>query len=211
MAMLVTINDTSKNTLITYRCHFDFISYRQKQWISGIECKSNSQIQIRCITKIQVLKIPTQNTYFSCQIGNVFCKYRTDEITVNTPRPGLLGSITRLSQSSAREATLKNMGKSHLICLLIASKWFAQNHQTNCLMIKNKANLRDLIAATSLVILLKLNSNRWFFSPCDLDIWWKTPKNNRAPLLCYFKLFASFVTIGEFNLWHCHRIYSLWH
>ena len=22
--------------------------------------------------------------------------------------------------------------------------------------------------------------------------WWMTPKNNRAPLLCYFKLFASF-------------------
>ena len=58
----------------------------------------------------------------------------------------------------------------------------------------NKANLRDLIAATGLVILLKLNSNRWFFSPCDLDIWWMTPppKKNRAPLLCYFKLFASF-------------------
>ena len=31
-----------------------------------------------------------------------------------------------------------------------------------------------------------------FFSPCDLDIWWMTPKNNRAPVLCYFKLFASF-------------------
>ena len=56
----------------------------------------------------------------------------------------------------------------------------------------NKANLRDLIAATGLVILLKLDLNRWFFSPCDLEIWWMTPKNNRAPLLCYFKLFASF-------------------
>ena len=56
----------------------------------------------------------------------------------------------------------------------------------------NKANLRDLIAATGLVILLKLDLNRRFFSPCDLDIWWMTPKNNRAPLLCYFKLFASF-------------------
>ena len=55
-----------------------------------------------------------------------------------------------------------------------------------------KANLRDLIAATGLVILLKLDSNRRFFSPCDLEIWWMTPKNNRAPLLCYFKLFASF-------------------
>ena len=56
----------------------------------------------------------------------------------------------------------------------------------------NKANLRDLIAATGLVILLELDLNRRFFSPCDLDIWWMTPKNNRAPLLCYFKLFTSF-------------------
>ena len=56
----------------------------------------------------------------------------------------------------------------------------------------NKANLRDLIAATGLVILLKLDLNCRFFSPCDLVIWWMTPKNNRAPLLCYFKLFASF-------------------
>ena len=56
----------------------------------------------------------------------------------------------------------------------------------------NKANLRDLIAGTGLVILLKLESNPPFFSPCDLEIWWMTPKHNRAPLLCYFKLFASF-------------------
>ena len=55
----------------------------------------------------------------------------------------------------------------------------------------NKANLRDLIAATGLVILLKLDLNHRFFSPCDLDIRWMTPKNNRAPLLCYLKLFAS--------------------
>ena len=58
--------------------------------------------------------------------------------------------------------------------------------------ITKKANLRDLIAATGLVILFKLDSNRRFFSPCDLEIWSKTPKNNRSPLLWYFKLFASF-------------------
>ena len=55
----------------------------------------------------------------------------------------------------------------------------------------NKANLRDLIAATGLVILLKLDSNHRFFSPCDLEIWWITPKDNRTPVLYYFKLFAS--------------------
>ena len=56
----------------------------------------------------------------------------------------------------------------------------------------NKANLRDLIAANGLVILLKLNSNHWFFGPCDLEIWWMNPKNNRAPLLHHVKLCASF-------------------
>ena len=61
----------------------------------------------------------------------------------------------------------------------------------------NKANLRDLIAATGLVILFKLDSNHRFFSPCDLEIWRMTLKNNRAPLLCYFKLCASF---------QCHRL-----
>ena len=37
-----------------------------------------------------------------------------------------------------------------------------------------------------------LGQNRWFFEPCDLAIWHMTFQNNRAPLLCYFKLCASF-------------------
>ena len=113
----------------------------------------------------------------------------------------------------------------------------------------NKANLRDLIAATGLVIsnwiqiinffqpvwpwnfmddfkkqsgtssILRqalciisnpsvnskwsyspetLNSGRiWrYFVPCDLEIWWKTLENNRASLLCYIKLCASFQSHG---------------
>ena len=56
----------------------------------------------------------------------------------------------------------------------------------------NKANLRDLIAATGLVILLKLDSNLRFFKPCDVEIWWVTPQKNKAPLLYYIKLCASF-------------------
>ena len=56
----------------------------------------------------------------------------------------------------------------------------------------NKANLRDSIAATSLVILLKLDSNRRFWSPCDHEIWLMTPKNNWARLLYYMKLCALF-------------------
>ena len=31
-----------------------------------------------------------------------------------------------------------------------------------------------------------------FLEPCDLEIWRITLKNTREPLLCYFKLYASF-------------------
>ena len=37
-----------------------------------------------------------------------------------------------------------------------------------------------------------LGQIRWFLESCDLEIWWMTLKNNRAPLQCYFKLCASF-------------------
>ena len=37
-----------------------------------------------------------------------------------------------------------------------------------------------------------LGKNRWCFVPCDLEIWWMTLENNRAPLLCCFKLCATF-------------------
>ena len=34
--------------------------------------------------------------------------------------------------------------------------------------------------------------NRRFYVPCDLEIWQIILKNNMVPLLCYFKLCASF-------------------
>ena len=37
-----------------------------------------------------------------------------------------------------------------------------------------------------------LDQNLRFLESCDLAIWRMTLKNNRAPLLCYFKLYASF-------------------
>ena len=61
----------------------------------------------------------------------------------------------------------------------------------------NKANLKDLIAVTGPVIWLKLDSNRWIFSLCDLEIWWMTSKYNRTPLLYYIKPFALF----QIHLW----------
>ena len=49
-----------------------------------------------------------------------------------------------------------------------------------------------------------------FLELCDLEIWSMTLKNNRAPLLCYFKLYASFcshpwiqagVTVQKHLIW----------
>ena len=46
------------------------------------------------------------------------------------------------------------------------------------------------------VTVQKLNwgQNLWFFVPCDHENWRITLKNNRTPLLCYFKLCASFLS-----------------
>ena len=57
---------------------------------------------------------------------------------------------------------------------------------------KSKANLRDLIAATGLVILLKFDPKHQFFSLWDLEIWLMTSKNDRAHPLYYIKLCSSF-------------------
>ena len=57
---------------------------------------------------------------------------------------------------------------------------------------------------------LNSGQNRRFFVPCDLEIWWMTLKNNRAPVLCYTKLCASFqshrwiqtgVTVRKCSIW----------
>ena len=74
-----------------------------------------------------------------------------------------------------------------------------------------------------------LGKNRWYFVPCDHEIWWITLENNRASLLCCFKLCATFhshwwiqtgvtfrkrpiwVKIDDFFLavWPCNLMYDL--
>ena len=64
---------------------------------------------------------------------------------------------------------------------------------------RNKANLMDLIAATGLVILLKLDSNHRFFILYDLKLRWMTLTNNRALLLVYINLCALFQSHQSVN------------
>ena len=58
-----------------------------------------------------------------------------------------------------------------------------------------------------------------FFVPCDLEIWLMTLKNNRVPLLCYFKLCAWFhshwwiqtgVTVRKRPNWDQILFWPLW-
>ena len=64
----------------------------------------------------------------------------------------------------------------------------------------NKANLRDLIAATGLMILLKLDSNHRFFSPCDPEIWRMTRNTIQHLFYATLSFLHHFVAIGEFKL-----------
>ena len=46
-----------------------------------------------------------------------------------------------------------------------------------------------------------LGQTRRYLEPCDLEIWRMTLQNNRAPLLCYFKLCAAFHTHWWIQIW----------
>ena len=50
-------------------------------------------------------------------------------------------------------------------------------------------------------ITLNSGQNRRFFVLCDLEIWWMTLENNRAPLLYYIKLCASFQIHRWIQIW----------
>ena len=52
--------------------------------------------------------------------------------------------------------------------------------------------------------------NCQFFVPRDLEIWWMTLKNNRAPLLYNVKLCASFQIHRWFKIWVTVRKLSIW-
>ena len=61
-------------------------------------------------------------------------------------------------------------------------------HQTLCIILNSSVNSNWSYCRET----LNLGQNRRFFVPCDLEFWWITLKSSRAPLLCCFKLCASF-------------------
>ena len=53
------------------------------------------------------------------------------------------------------------------------------------------------------------SKSAFFFVPCDLEIWWMTLENNRAPLLYYIKICASFQSHGWIQTWDTVRKCSI--
>ena len=79
-------------------------------------------------------------------------------------------------------------------------------HKTLCIISKLSVNSNWSYSLET----FNLGQNLPFFVLCDLEIWWMTFKNNRAPLLCCLKLCASFhrhqwihtgVTVRKLLIW----------
>ena len=77
------------------------------------------------------------------------------------------------------------------LCAVFRSHWLIQTGVS----VRKRANLDQI---------------RRLLDPCDLEIWRMTLKNNKAPLLCYSKLCASFqihqwnhtgVTVRKHQIW----------
>ena len=65
------------------------------------------------------------------------------------------------------------------------------SEQTNCWVTRQIWGIWKLRPAYSPKT-PNLGQNRWYFVPCNHEIWWMTLENNRASLFCYFKLCATF-------------------
>ena len=125
-------------------------------------------------------------------------------------------------RSRYRLQTVDGQGKSErfnschrpniILLNLDSNHWFFSPYDPENRWMNPKSN-RALLSYMKLCVLfqshqlIELNSNwsyspetpnwgqNWrFFVPCDLQIWRMNVKNNRAPLLCYFKLCASYHT-----------------
>ena len=158
----------------------------------------------------------------------------------------MVGMQARLTNCTCLKSRLTGHSPMHLSAWLFMNYNFFPRKMKIFESSTNKANLRDLIAATGLVISnwiqivnfstrVTAKSDRWprktighfFYTtssfvhrfksigefkldlqsrnaqfgsklvicyPVWHEIWWMTLENNRAPLLCYFKLCVSFRT-----------------
>ena len=138
-------------------------------------------------------------------IGPVSYKLTSFSFHINQTNKSCNRAISKFDLETSKVKVMSEVkGQGHIFCTQYptnALHFLLVSHKSdqpfliygqNSVWPWNKANLRDLIAATGLIILLKFDPNHQFSSPCGLEIWCMTSKNNRAPLLYYIKLCVSF-------------------
>ena len=82
-------------------------------------------------------------------------------------------SVITLISSNHRNSM--KWAKRYLSCCdVFVQKYHCDRFIRKSHLYSNKANLRDLIAATGLVILLKSDPYHRIFCPCDFKIWMKS-------------------------------------
>ena len=119
-------------------------------------------------------------------------------VTVRKCTPNL-GQIRRFLEACDLEIwqmTLQN-NRAPLLCYFKLSTSFRSHWwiQTWVTVRKRTPNLGQI---------------RRFLEACDLEIWQMTLQNNRAPLLCYFKLSTSFRSHWWIQTWVTVRKRPIW-
>ena len=115
-----------------------------------------------------------------------------------SPETANLGQIWRLLEPCDLEIwqmTLRN-NRAPLLCLFKLYVSFHTHWWIHIWVTVRKSSIR-----------VKIDD---FFEPCDLEILRMTLKNNRASLLCYFKLCVSFHTHWWFRIWVTVRKRPIW-
>ena len=116
-----------------------------------------------------------------------------------SPETPNLGQIRRFLEACYLEIwqmTLQN-NRAPLLCYFKLSTSFRSHWwiQTWVTVRKRTPNLGQI---------------RRFLEACDLEIWQMTLQNNRAPLLCYFKLSTSFRSHWWIKTWVTVRKRPIW-
>ena len=138
-----------------------------------------------------------------CEAGDLRCNRVHYDVTVMTGASYNI-SCHLISQQGKSEgfdscnqpSNLAQIGLKSLFLFFLWMTSFIQ-YQALCIIPNPSVNSNWSYSPVT----LNAGQNRRFFVPCDLEMWQMTLKNDRAPLLCCFKLCASF---------HSHKWIQTW-
>ena len=88
-----------------------------------------------------------------------------------------------------------------------------KQYSTCFIICQDLSRISNTLVKWNLIYILEtpnFGQNQGFFVPCDLEIWWMTLKNNRAPLPYYVKLCASLQSHWWIQTWVTVLKRSLW-